>query len=38
MGMLEAENIDSILEKLKLVIEKGNKKMEPVFVERIKLK
>jgi SOS-response transcriptional repressor LexA len=38
MKILDAKNPDEILTKLKALEEKANKKLEPVFLERVKTK
>ena len=38
MKILEAKNPDEILTKLKALEEKANRKLEPVFLERVKTK
>lgn len=38
MKILDAKNPDEILTKLKALEEKANRKLEPVFLERVKTK
>lgn len=38
MTLIDSDTIDSIPNKLKELIDRANKKMEPIFVERIKYK
>lgn len=38
MEMLDVKGIDEVMAKMKIVLEKANRKIEPVFVERIKVK
>lgn len=38
MSLIDSDTIDSIPKKLQELVDRANRKMEPIFVERIKYK